>query len=45
MFKSILISIISFFITSKLYSQTLDNELINIVVTPLGFEQKIKNKN
>ena len=45
MFKSILISIISFFITSKLYSQTLDNELINIVVTPLGFEQKIKNTN
>ena len=45
MFKRILIFIISFFIVSKLHSQTLDDELINIVVTPLGFEQKIKNTN
>ncbi len=45
MFKSILIFIISFFIVSKLYSQTVDDKLINIVVTPLGFEQKIKNTN
>ena len=45
MFKTTLIFIISFFIISKLYSQTLDDELINIVVTPSGFEQKIKNTN
>ena len=45
MFKTILIFIISFFIISKLYSQTLEDELINIVVTPSGFEQKIKNTN
>ena len=45
MFKSILIFIISSFIVSKLYSQTVDDKLINIVVTPLGFEQKIKNTN
>ncbi len=45
MFKKILIFIICFFIISKLYSQTLDDELINIVVTPSGFEQKIKNTN
>ena len=45
MFKTALIFIISFFIISKLYSQTLDDELINIVVTPSGFEQKIKNTN
>ena len=45
MLKAILIFGISFFINSKLYSQTLDDELINIVVTPSGFEQKIKNTN
>ena len=45
MFKTTLIFIISFFIISKLYSQTLDDELINIVVTRSGFEQKIKNTN
>ena len=45
MFKTTLIFIISFFIISKLYSQILDDELINIVVTPSGFEQKIKNTN
>ena len=45
MFKGILIFVISFFIVSNLYSQTQDNKLINIVVTPLGFEQKIKNTN
>ena len=45
MFKTTLIFGISFFITSKLYSQTLDDELINIVVTPSGYEQKIKNTN
>ena len=43
--QKILIFIISFFIVSKLYSQTSDDKLINIVVTPLGFEQKIKNTN
>ena len=45
MFKPILIFIISFLIISKLHSQTIDDELINIVVTPSGFEQKIKNTN
>ena len=45
MFKSSLIFIISFFISSKLHSQTSDDELLNIVVTPSGFEQKIKNTN
>ena len=45
MFKPILIFIISFFIVSKLHSQKVDDELINIVVTPSGFEQKIKNTN
>ena len=45
MLKPILIFIISFFIVSKLHSQTVDDELINIVVTPSGFEQKIKNTN
>ncbi len=45
MLKAILIFIINFFISLKSYSQTLDDELINIVVTPLGFEQKIKNTN
>ena len=45
MLKAIIIFGISFFITSKTYSQTsqtIDDELINIVVTPSGFEQKIK---
>ena len=45
MLKAILILGVSFFITSKPYSQILDDELINIVVTPSGFEQKIKNTN
>ena len=45
MFKKILIFIFSFFIVSKLYSKTQDDKLINIVVTPLGFEQNIKSTN
>ena len=45
MFKAILIFIISFLIISNLHSKTQDDELINIVVTPSGFEQKIKNTN
>ncbi len=45
MFKTFLISIINILIISKLYSQTVDDKLINIVVTPLGYEQKIKNTN
>ena len=45
MFKTIFIFIFSFFIISKLHCQTSDDELINIVVTPSGFEQKIKNTN
>ena len=42
MLKAILIFGIIFLTISKSYSQTIDNELINIVVTPSGYEQKIK---
>ncbi len=45
MLKAIFIFGISFFIISNSHSQTIEDELINIVVTPSGFEQKIKNTN
>ena len=45
MYKLIIFFFTSFIISSKLYCQNSDNKLINIVVTPSGFEQNIKNTN
>ena len=45
MFKFYLIVFVSFFASSKLFSQISDQDLINIVVTPSGFEQEIKKTN
>ncbi len=45
MFKFYLIVFVSFFSSSKLFSQISDQDLINIVVTPSGFEQEIKKTN